>query len=728
MPENFTINRANKTFVFDDGEELPIPKDKVKEVLRTATGKKSKENAYKESKMLTEGGGPLTSFHHNFDSSFLGDMGKTAGDYIESGVNAFTTGEGQEELGYVDRVLDHFYAKQEGRKQSLDELSAENPKSAMAGNVGGMIGELITTGKLPAAAALPLMGAAHSETSFLEPAEKLPEVAQDAVLGYGADKIFKGLSTVAGHRQTRRGVQDAIRSTEAQNLAEGERALIANSTEASRFATESAARDAEIARLPGLQQAENQAFIDGSAQKVERVGQTLGKTPISKQAMGVESYINDVIETSASAGTKEAKRASAVLEGAFKGNAEGKLTADSIQRGMRTVDEVIAKEGGEVGRILSEYRGHVASELPKKLGNYYAFEKWVPKIENRLSTFIKNDFNAAFKHSPQVGEELASTLGRKFEGNLNKSIQADIKAVFESHAGDIEGGLANGTISKDINAAIEANPLYQEAIDTILEFRTGKVGKGSNIPFGMVKPTNPVPKGYQKVVDDLMNYPANISERFGTISERYLPDIRLDSLTKSSIADKSLSQLPKAPNILPQPAAVRPAQTAQPNMLPVPQIPEPQGVGQRLAYGLEQAGELGAGQIGSQLKRNAPAGILAKMAGIPVGKMAVGAAGLVTGLSALTSPSAFGRASRTFLEQSVRMLDAVNQRASQYPSHTGNGVLDNPMERRSLVREVEDDLNMRIEDKALIQSKINRGKPLLPPQKTNRKQDDTSKF
>ncbi len=162
----------------------------------------------------------------------------------------------------------------------------------------------------------------------------------------------------------------------------------------------------------------------------------------------------------------------------------------------------------------------------------------------------------------------------------------------------------------------------------------------------------------------------------------------------------------------------------------LPEIPEPTGLMQRLAYGLEGLSEGGPRAITDAVRNNSTGGAVAALAGVPVGKIAATGAAVATGLSALTSPSALGNITRNALEQSSRMLNAVNQRASQYPSHRGNGVLESALERRSLVREIEDDINMRIEDKAIIQSKVNRGQPLIEStrQKIERKPQNFSRY
>lgn len=86
----------------------------------------------------------------------------------------------------------------------------------------------------------------------------------------------------------------------------------------------------------------------------------------------------------------------------------------------------------------------------------------------------------------------------------------------------------------------------------------------------------------------------------------------------------------------------------------------------------------------------------------------IGAAGYA-GMRGLTNPNVPGKL--IFQNGGVMALQAA---AEKYPSFH-DGILEDPMERRSLVKEIEDDPTMPLEDKALYQSKVNRGKPLDGP-------------
>jgi hypothetical protein len=89
------------------------------------------------------------------------------------------------------------------------------------------------------------------------------------------------------------------------------------------------------------------------------------------------------------------------------------------------------------------------------------------------------------------------------------------------------------------------------------------------------------------------------------------------------------------------------------------------------------------------------------------------AVGAYAGLKAITSPTAAGETLRSAFEKMG--VQAIDRWAQRYPSYR-NGILDDPMERRSLVKEIEDEADIPISVKALVQSQINRGKSLQTKQ------------
>ena len=157
---------------------------------------------------------------------------------------------------------------------------------------------------------------------------------------------------------------------------------------------------------------------------------------------------------------------------------------------------------------------------------------------------------------------------------------------------------------------------------------------------------------------------------------------------------------PMAPTNIPNPEAPI-NQTFQP--LPEPTLPPPEGLAERAGDLLEKP--LATGRT----MYNNPYTALGAL------KYAVGKGGIAAGAAAyggaklLTSPGAVGQMAR--LTFKTAGIQAIVQMAAKYPSFH-DGIVEDPRERRSLTKEVEQDREIPLEQKALIQSKINRGYPL----------------
>lgn len=729
--ENFKINRDKKTFVFDDGEEIPIPKDKVRQVLQSKGAKKIEEQEYtRRKKEVSESLIPgLAAAQATSESGLLG-FGKSAGNYLKSVQSAVSPEEGQEEFGLLDRVLDTFYARQAGQERALQEIKQEHPIASGVGGTASFLADIGLTGKMPAAAALPVLGAASSKTSFLEPGQKAGEVGRDVLTGFLLDRFFGGLGKVASARGARRAMGQTAATVEAANARELERAAlaqenvasanlretgrvkIANEAEAQRFAQQTTAREAEVAGLPALQQAENIAVAEETAQAGERIGKSIGKNPIAAEALGVEEFIEQGINQTAQAASKEGNFVTKFLRSVFKGDKEGNLTGQAIQNGMRALDDAIAGQTGASRQLLVDYKTNLINTLPDRLSNAYVVQKWGTKLQNKIVGNIAKELESSFAKSPAVNEFLVDKFGRNFTESFTKNIQKGIQDIFKKNASNFAENLQNGTIQGEIQQLIESNGQYQKVLKEVSNYYKRFQGGMSKEVAQRVTP------GYEALEKAISQYPGKVVQNANKMIQKDLSGIFVDLNAQKNVTEKALGGLRVQPNILSEPAAVNPAikinpnlQAAAPapNLQSVPQMGEPQNLIQRLAAGLE--GFTGKNALGA-VPQGTQMGILAKLAGIPIGKAAAGIGATGLGLKALTSPTMAGQAVRGGLNQAARALSIAQNQAQKYPSHRGNGILDNPLERRSLVREIEDDHEMSLEDKAIIQSKINRGLPL----------------
>lgn len=576
---DFKINREKKTFVFDDGEEIPIPQDKVRQVLRTPAAKKYKQEIKESHEKF--GKGPLETFYNQANQSFLGNTGQTAANYVVSAAKAFSPGEGQKELSFIDRIKDNFYAAQEAGKENLQELSELNPTASALGKGVGTVGEIAALRKFPGVAAVPVMGAAHSETSFLEPQEKGKEIASDAAVGFLLDRFFKGAQKIAGARKDIRTSKQAIQEAEAINAAEMTPEAIAK-----RKATYGQQRN---------------AYETGVAQHEAAI----------KAATGAQE------------------------------TAIGELVS---QKGVKTL-------GG-----------------------------------------IENTLKETLMLSEPIMADLEKQFGTRFSSHLSSDIEKVIHDTVKNEK-NLLGKIQNGQLQVEIANQIQRLPRYRKIMDYI-----DKVPQRIHTPSGQATPNlsknaiNLIFPGYENMQISFAKLPENMGTKFS-------------QTLKGEI--NSIQQSIKPPT----PPNIAPPQFIPPNLVPVPPPVQPGGIYGKLASGLEN---MSAQNVKQSIQQNAPLGIMAKLAGIPLAKGAAGAAIGTMGINALTSPTVGGNALRKGLEHGGRFLQSIWAQAEKYPSFH-DGILENPQERRSLTKEIEDVHDMPVEEKALYQSKINRGRPLDLP-------------
>lgn len=699
---DFKIDRQNKTFVYDDGEVIPIPKKDQREVLRTkhARGLEKGEKEFLGRTGAKNMAVPtLSAFKESAEQGFLGNPVAQGINYAKSGYQALSPGEGQENLSFLDRVKDNFYAYQDAKKKHLGEQAQEYPTASALGTGAGMVGELAALRKLPAAAQLPIMGAAHSETSFLDPIQKGKEVGKDALIGYTLDKFFGGLNKVATARGERKAAQGAINTANEANTAETLRAAQANEAEGTRFATETSARDAEMAALPGRQAAENQAFSNSTSQRVDKVSKILGKTPIEATALGVEEFVEETIGRSPLAGSAEGNWASRLVKSLFKGDKKGKISGETLKKGIQSLDEAIASKEGAVKQILLDFRSGLIDTLPQKATNSYVYEKWGNKLYNNLTTGTGNTLNLAIEAAPEINAKLATSLGENYTQNLNQSMHKSIREVLENHKWNLAEAIENGTIQVEIEQAVLNNPAYAKMKNKLDNLYTGYDKATAQYIF----------PEYKALERTFIEYPQKIIDKMSKTIKNDLPRIKQDQYVKAMEIENAVSPIPRTPNTLPQPAPVAPAQTISPNLQTVPEMQPGRGMYGRLAQGLEAVQGMGYRDVSSAARNFGTAGAVSSLAGLPVTKSAAALASGAKAAEYATRPGALPNAVRATFKQGG--IQAIEQWAQQYPSYH-DGILDNPLERRSLTKQIEESQDMPIEVKAVTQSKVNRGIPI----------------
>ena len=490
------------------------------------------------------------------------------------------------------------------------------------------------------------------------------------------------------------------------NISEVEKARLINEANQAEHLRLQGLRNAEVQGMGAKQAGENKAFADTSAENVNRISKVMGKGTVGAETLGVDEFIENAINLSANAGTSEANQASKFLKTVFKGDAAGKMTADNLKKGMTALDEAILTREGATKQILQDYRNFLLDSLPQRLSNAVVYEKWAPKFVNAAVKGLEGEINQVIQQSPHVNQILIQKFGNNYIKNLNNNFRKAIEKILGNYKGDIVASLQNGSLQQEISQSIRASKDYNkiiESVDQVIPKTTR--GLVSEINAELVTP------GIKNVQKTLSELPDKIASNAVKYTEKYANNLSSDLAQSMKVSERNVQQIPRQPNIIPEPPPVAPPVQATPNLQPVPTVPNPQGVYGKLASGLEKFnGQAVKDSLGA-LKNNASMGILAKIAGIPVGKIVGGGVAGISGASALTSPTRAGNALRTGLKQGAVVAYEIEERASSYPSYH-DGVLENPQERRSLTKEIEDDPDISLEDKAIFQSKINRGKPL----------------
>lgn len=752
MPQ-ISIDRESKSYVLEDGRKIPIPKKFHDEILKTEQQRRLSEETEQRFKKDYEGGNDAFSVASRKGQGIVREIPETALDYGKAAFETFKgAGPGQEKMGVFDKLVDNFYGIHKGRKNFERSEEEKHPTASTVGSVGGLLTDAFATAGIPAVGALPLLGQAYSDTSILEPSKAAGDIAENAAIGGALDLFFKGAGRFAKNRGAQRGANAAnvaeIEGAEAANLAEQGRYKndlqaakkqhsAATTAEKSRFETETLAaknqasqeklaQDAALSAHRMQQDALAQAFVEGGKNTYPKLSQILGKQAVSSEVMGVDPFIENIINSSQYAATKEGSRVSRFLKTVFKADAEGKINNDRLVKGLTAIDETIAKESGPIKDLLIQYKEQAFKNFPEKIANQLAYSKYAPKIVKALEPKIESAVVDVMKDNHHIISVFREDLGGDYFTRLSQSLKTEIENIFSANRANFQEAISNGTIAAEIEGALKNNSLYQDLL-----FEIEKRSKFNHAHTKGFKPEQIYGPGWTEVEKKIADIPSKISAESEAPLQKYAQDIYISGQQQSSKALKVLQGLEKEPTLLPQPvsppsqvqqvapynapqmAQVAPAAVKTPNVIDVSAMPESQGVFGKLATGLESLnlGNIKQSLSGQNILGGGSLGLLAKLSGIPLAK---GAAALTGGLAAakgLTSPGVAGQAVRSGLESTARAIAVVSAQAQQYASYR-NGVLDDPMDRRSLVREIEENPNMSLADKAMAQTQVNRGIPL----------------
>lgn len=505
-----------------------------------------------------------------------------------------------------------------------------------------------------------------------------------------------------------------------------EAADLENKRMTEKFKQDQAQYEAQLKQLPQLQkqaQAEHSAEVVKNASEIEKMFPKNSR--IATEDLGVNEFIENGVNLTGLAGSREASQARRIITALFP---EGELIGGrELSRRYKALEDSIQRASPEVQKVLSDFKQHLGQKLPAILEDSIAFSKISPLLTRSIDKDVKGIIDSmkikGTNIEPQVKKLINTAIGnarstlreelnpRNFveriqNGELAKDIANKILTVddflFDINPADIPGLRKSGILQAlqreaETKHSYFVDKLSKEIQNKLARYEikalqsakntSGQFAKDIRKTYGLAEPVAPPSAPLP---------PNPVASPAAPTELPPVPPVTLPPPVQPA-------QLPpkfNRPALAPEPIAP-PAQTFTPT--PEPTLAPAQGMAERTGDFLEKpllSG--GKGLVNNPITK---LGALKYL----LGKAALPAEAAYLGMKGLTSPTAVGQVARMTFKQGG--IEAITQWAQKYPSYH-DGILENPQDRRSLTKEVEDAYDIPIEQKAVIQSKINRGKPL----------------
>ena len=474
-----------------------------------------------------------------------------------------------------------------------------------------------------------------------------------------------------------------------------------------------------VRNTPHLQKQAQEEYSRNVINNVERIEKVFPKdSRIIGRQIGVDEFINEMIDTTGLAASREGAQASRILRSLFP---EGDmLTAKELAKRYRGIEEAIQRSSPEVQGVLNQFKTHLGERLPTILEDSIAHAKIMPTLARQ----IEKDISLVIKDIPfGKGEEAVKTLLTKTananlkqlmreigpEDFVRKLQSGELGNIFKQRLLSTEDFLTDAGFNNF--AKMRKQGTYELAERTLNDrhnFFMNEIGKriDNTLARNEIKAMQAGKEASRKIKRDVKNT-YGIAEPIAPPMAPNAPEALAMPAPPTELPPITPPQMPPPvmpPQTLPMPPA--PAINAAPGAptprtfapQPEPTLAPPQGSAERMGQFLEDK-PLMRGRAKNPLLGLGYLKELARGA-----RIAPEAA-----LRGLTSPTEAGEIARISFKRGG--IEAIETWAQRYPSYH-DGILENPQERRSLTKEVEDDPEIPLEQKALIQSKINRGRPL----------------
>jgi hypothetical protein len=670
QPEVDYIDKKTKTIHLKDGRAEPLSDDAAYSLFESKGARELRTGAKQAEKDLAKATSPEAyTFLRNFGQTMIP---KAINDYVVNPAfaagRAVSTREGQEDMGFLSRMYENLEARNRGAREGLHELEQENPYSALAGGLTSFGADLATPlpkglkGR-PVLAGAAIGSIAGEKPIYEDPMGAAKNAGIGAGIGYGVGKLQK----VAGERS-------ALRQHPEQ-----------------------------VSRIGEANEKAQTAFTQTMEKKLTGLDSNLPKVGVGKNALNVPGFINAEINVSPIAGSSEANGLIKFFETVEKGLPEVVKEGD-IKKIYRVIESRL-KTASDVERpFLTRFREHIVENLPLRVGQAVAKEKVTPKIFKQYQKEMSRTIDAMVNDIPMIDKLAQEGVNKQafqgFKGKLFKSVEDVVNKMSpEDFAQAYEKGHLNQLLAQVVYNSPVYKGLVNELGNSLTKFQKGLQKNYPGIALSQAQ--SDTQKAYNKAID----YVKNIKDSAISAANKSVPATGDFMLNVNDAAERLASKMSNAVGVKnPYISRSIPPSNARPTPTPLP--PPPQ-VG-KMAQSFENPNFYkDIGKKATSMKGGL-GGFLATQA-VGLGNTAAGAGGvaaLTSMLRGATRPDALGQFNRNLALRGG--VEGVIAAISEKPSYK-NGILLDPQERRDAVAEIENDPQLPLGDKAVLQARINRG-------------------
>ena len=683
-----SISRQNKTVEMEDGRIIPLPEDLAQNLFQSEHAKE-KQKRTKESYVAQATGFPLGEevgavLSGAGKASALAGIGtKYIGDLVTQGIASIGKGKGQEGKSFYELLTENVGAVRKGREEAQQEIQQRNPKSFLGGQVAGTaldiaapLGKVLKGGPIVQGATMGgIMGlGAGNQDIVTNPLGAGKELAKETAMGAGLGAVVGKLSKVAQERSAIRKYPEILK--------------------AHQEATTKAEKD----------------FLVRMAKGIDTIQSDLKGKGLPKTSLGVEDFINQNVGTSAIAGTPEAKQLTNFLE-SLSVSAPEHMNAADVRNMFQAIEGRLATATDVEAPILNSFREHLVQRIPVGAANSATRAKYGTRLMDSFDKNIDSAVNSFMADKELVGF-LKKYIGEKPLQGLGDDLKRFMRTGFDKLTPqEFIQDLQSGNFTDRMMWYLDNNKKLMELTGSV-NHTVDYLKKLSMAQMRHTIPYEPATlKNLLKAKDRIANLRTEIADKMTQDLNKNARGINsYHDYVLNNVSDK-LSDAVGMQNPL---AGGNMPSNARPMPIPTPMPPQ---TGRMAGFfetpnfyrsQLAKLASLGKGNTGK----------LAKLAWIGAGLPKAGAAaatvgvagGLTSALRGVTSPTALGSIAREGIKRGgIKFI--VEAIAQKYPSYQ-NGVLQDPQERRAASSEIEQDQDLGIEDKSMLQTSINRGKNL----------------